>query len=588
MSIFNRQNLGFALLFLLLNLLFFLPAFLVYWDDSSFLPSTTLPSGQTLGKLSMFFARDNQDIFRLSGEFILLSMLLLALRKGKLFKPLLWLTFAVYFLLWVFHLYFAISVKVYGTPPNFMNDWALAREVLPLFLSQFSQGKQNLLYLGMLAVLLVSGGLLFVIFRFYGRSIRKLDFSRRGWIGMALVLALLALLSLKNKRSNYPRLFNSLQWTSLSVNQSMRDVDVSSEYLAATGQTYQSYFEMPLEKKPDVYLLFVESYGEVVFEREELTEPYLQTIREVNAQLDSAGYSSQSILSEAPILGGRSWLAFTSAFCGFTINNQVIFNKLLELPNFPHLINWFNHQGYQTFRIKTMSDNEAGRKAGYEKADAFYGFDRWIKYNDFPYHGYKYDWFGGIPDQFALNYYEEEIPRDSSLPQLLFFINMSSHGPWFPSPPIYEDWRMLDTIQQMPYDLGLPDSVEMNWEALLSDRLVHRYRDAITYQLRYLTKFILENGDEDDIFILIGDHQPALLCHYGKDGFHTPMHVIAKDSAFVQGFAEHGFFEGMEIQEPGDKKRRMQHAGFYSLFMSEFLGRYGQGQPQLPVDLKGR
>lgn len=563
---YPKAGLYFWLLFFAINFFFFLPAYLMNAGESSFFPSTSLPPGESLGWLFPFFARNNQDIFRLSADWVLIATVLVLLRKWR-FRKLLYAVGSLSFLcLFLYRAYLGFSIKTYGEAPNFSNDWALIKEVLPIFLDQFSQGNVGWIYLGIaLAILLMTGIILLMISGFV-RQARKLRFSKPLLLTAAGIWVVILVFSYKNTKSSYPPTFNSIQWTVAPFYQSLTDLKPRAHELLAQGAPYEAYFSFALSKKPNVYLLFVESYGEILYAREELSAPYHSLLKQTEDSLSKYGFHSQSILSESPIIGGRSWLAFTSALCGITLDNQLMYNELLQMPEYPHMVRFFNQQGYQTIRIKSMSDLDSKIKAPYKIPTRFYQFDQWLKFRDFPYHGYKYDWFGGIPDQFVLNYAREEIIRDRTKPLFLFFINMNSHGPWFPQAPVYEDWRMLDTIPRLPKE-------KTNYEALLEDPITERYMNAISYQLTYLTQFMKQHADSTDIFILMGDHQPALIFREGIDGFKTPLHIISRDSAFVKQFSRKGFFPGLEITDLKDTKRQIKHEDLYSLLVRAILGK---------------
>ena len=89
----------------------------------------------------------------------------------------------------------------------------------------------------------------------------------------------------------------------------------------------------------------------------------------------------------------------------------------------------------------------------------------------------------------------------------------------------------------------------------------------------FLTDFVLKTGDEDSVFILIGDHQPQRVSRR-SDGFDTPIHIISKDAALVDAFLDYGFARGLAVQNPTPT---MRHEGFYSMFMRVLLTQYGQG-----------
>jgi hypothetical protein len=92
------------------------------------------------------------------------------------------------------------------------------------------------------------------------------------------------------------------------------------------------------------------------------------------------------------------------------------------------------------------------------------------------------------------------------------------------------------------------------------------------------TLFINQFGKQNDIFILVGDHQPPVLTRH-KDGFETPIHIFCKDSTFVRGFNAYGFNPGLQIS-PAHKS--ITHEGIYSMFMREFLRNYGTDTIHLP------
>jgi len=393
--------------------------------------------------------------------------------------------------------------------------------------------------------------------RWYQRKAAAVPVTTKRLMWLAGFGVLFAIFLYKNQRSNYPPNFNSVQWTVSPFKLSLQAKGSTPEQLMRRGIPFEGYFDLSLNYKPNVYLLFVESYGELLYQQEELKAPYFSVLSEVSEELEQNGFHSSTSLSEAPIIGGRSWLAFTSAFCGQRIPDQITFNEMLKLDDYPHLIRLMNHHGYETFRIKSMSDNQADVKADYTETTQFYEFDQWLKFKDFPYQGFKYDWFGGLPDQYVLNHFEEKVPKDSTKPLFTFFINMNSHGPWFPPPPLKEDWKTLDSIQR----LNIIDFDSM----LNSAPIRQRYSASISYQLRYLTQFMLNHGDEDDLFILIGDHQPALIHRPGLDGHLTPIHIIAKNNTFVQHFERYGFQQGLKLDR--SKAKPIKHANFYGMFV---------------------
>jgi hypothetical protein len=128
-----------------------------------------------------------------------------------------------------------------------------------------------------------------------------------------------------------------------------------------------------------------------------------------------------------------------------------------------------------------------------------------------------------------------------------------------------EDWRTLnlktDQSPSPPPDT-IPHEVRRS-----------NYFDAIEYELRFLTDFVLRTDDESSVFILIGDHQPQRVSRH-SDGFDTPIHIISKDADLVEAFLDYGFAQGLGVPKISPT---MRHEGFYSMFMRVLLTRYGQG-----------
>jgi hypothetical protein len=89
---------------------------------------------------------------------------------------------------------------------------------------------------------------------------------------------------------------------------------------------------------------------------------------------------------------------------------------------------------------------------------------------------------------------------------------------------------------------------------------------------------MLRHGDENSLFVLIGDHQPPQVSRRA-DGWETPVHIVSRDADLIDAFAEYGFGPGLEVQpvEP-----TLRHEGIYSLFMRVLLSQYGADQTSLP------
>jgi hypothetical protein len=155
-------------------------------------------------------------------------------------------------------------------------------------------------------------------------------------------------------------------------------------------------------------------------------------------------------------------------------------------------------------------------------------------------------------------------------PTFLFYITQNSHYPWTPQPAVVQDWRTLNQPAADPSS-PLPDQLSQPTKR-------RNYLDAVEYQLRFLTDFILDTGSDDAIYVLVGDHQPQQVSRR-TDGFETPLHVISRDADFVQSLRGYGFDDGLVAR---DLTADLRHEGFYSLFVRALLASYGQGDRVLP------
>lgn len=66
-------------------------------------------------------------------------------------------------------------------------------------------------------------------------------------------------------------------------------------------------------------LVFVESYGSVLYKRPDYALAYTALLDELQSALTADGWHTASALSEAPTWGGGSWMAYTSALFGLRI-----------------------------------------------------------------------------------------------------------------------------------------------------------------------------------------------------------------------------------------------------------------------------
>jgi len=102
------------------------------------------------------------------------------------------------------------------------------------------------------------------------------------------------------------------------------------------------------------------------------------------------------------------------------------------------------------------------------------------------------------------------------------------------------------------------------------------------YQLDCLMDFVQQQGNENDLFIIIGDHQPPVLTPR-ESPQECPIHLIShqKNEAFIRAFQQQHFTKGLL---PDLNQTSMKHEGFYSLWMHHFLQHFSKTEEKdLPV-----
>ena len=563
---------------LTLNFLLFLPQFHAYRDMWKHIPKQGYSEFDSAPILSSMLIRSNFDIFRFQCDFLLVLMVTLliahTIKWPKILPGILTLVFVALF---GYATYYEFSVRLYGGHPYFQNDLALALGVLPTFISEVGFG-ENRHILIVLSIFLMGTALIYLINRFVIRAYQSISSETKHRV-LAFSLTPILIFGLIGHfcfpQSGYKNAWKTTQWMTPKILKSMDlPADAEPHTIQQLGQ-YQEYDRYKLEDRPNVYIYFMESYGAVPY-FSPLAHKHHEFIAAMDSTLTGHGWYTASAYSKSPIIGGRSWLGFTTALSGIHLESQLQYNYLLEhYADYPHLTWWFNQNGYTTYRLKTMSDVKKSTARLYRLSDSFFGFDHWIKHADFNYHGFKYDeYFGGIPDQYAMDHFHRVYLDRSKTPYFTFFISMTSHIPWHPPPPIYEDYRVLNKSADQPLDYELrskqPD--------------IHRYHETIEYSLgvvgNYLTQRLVD--DPNCIFVIIGDHQPPTLDYLLKDhisSFAVPIHVISRDSTFQQSLLEYEFADGML---PDPEHTHLNHSAFYSLMVNRLVNTYGVDPSRLP------
>lgn len=556
---------------IIINCLLFLPKYLLETATSSFFPFQGLFHGSVYDQFKLIFVRFNYDIFRVSIDLAVIVLIFYIFSTRFNLKKYSWFAGIYYILILLFLIYYNVLEKIYLVKPDLYDDLYLLKLGFMNLAGKFS----------LLIVLEILGFITIVwfvvkLFQYLFSLLLTLQFGKKTKIILYSLGFLLLINTLKSGITFEPH--HIFQFTFAMI---ADDVIYSTE---AYNNLHQfdlkkinkelHYDQYTLKTKPNVYFLFIESYGKILFDNPYLRTHHLALMQDCQHKLDEQGFHAYSIFSTSPISGGGSWISFSTVMFGFNLKNQATFLSLMknaETTNFNHSFNWFRKEGYRNYRLISIPDNE-NMRLPWETFSRFYGTDEWIKYKDLHYHGLHYGFGPSPPDQYSVSYANEYIRKKGISPYTLFFITQNSHNPFYAPDSVVSDWRSLNTSVNVP----LPNSV------FFRKPKIEDYSKAINYDITALVQLILREGKENDIFILIGDHQPPVLTG-SQDGFETPVHIIVRNSNFGNGFTKYGFTKGMIPQN----SKIIRYEGIYSMFIHEFIRTYGNDTTHLP-DYKPR
>ena len=357
----------------------------------------------------------------------------------------------------------------------------------------------------------------------------------RRWLG-ALALALLALYGAGRLNSRLP----TEHWFALPVSGMLAEQVRST--LAATVFRDRSWLaaQPPLPDsdlkrlgRGDVFVLFFESYGALVFDDPRFAVPLAGEFAALEQSLDAAGWRSVSARVESSTFGGISWLAHSSLLSGLRIADQGDYQDLLASDR-GALAGRFAAAGYRTVAIMP------GLKYPWPEGQ-FYRFDRVYNAERLHYAGPAYGWMV-IPDQYSLyRVHREEVTAAGRQPLFVFFPTINSHAPFAPLPPYQPDWTQFDVAAAVP---AVPATVELN-RRLDGEELAAAYIQSVRYNLAVLGGYLRQYAPPDALLLVLGDHQPPAVVGGRDISWQVPVHLFSRNPELVDAFVAAGFKPGM-------------------------------------------
>ncbi|HDZ07988.1 hypothetical protein [Pseudohongiella sp.] len=277
----------------------------------------------------------------------------------------------------------------------------------------------------------------------------------------------------------------------------------------------------------DVFIVFAESYGRALLEREPFADSIRATLLQAQSTLEADGVHMRSAFLTSPTVGGLSWLAHASALSGAWIDSETRYESLV-ISRRATLNRLFRDAGWRT--VAAMPAISMAWPEG-----NYYGYDQIYHANNFGYQGLPFNWVT-MPDQYvwsALHGLErgEGIRR----PVMAELALISSHAPWTPVARLLP-WDEIGDGQVFNAQAQAGLSPEEVWAEV--DSIRDHYRQSIEYMLQTLVSYVQEYGDEDLVIMVLGDHPAAPFITGDSDDKQVPVHLIAHDPAVIEAIKD--------------------------------------------------
>lgn len=288
----------------------------------------------------------------------------------------------------------------------------------------------------------------------------------------------------------------------------------------------------------DVFLVFIESYGSIAFERPDVAPGLAAGRADLDAAIHGTGRDVVSAYVESPTFGGSSWLAHISLMSGVEVRDPDT-NARLMTERRETIVSNFRRAGHRTVALMP------GLRQVWPEG-GFYGFDEIYGAARLNYTGPEFGWFA-VPDQFSLAKFDTLEPAAPSRPPLfVFFPTISTHFPFIPTPPYQPDWSRM--FLEKPFD-G-PSIVRAYAQQPDWTHFGPGYVQAIAYDYATLAGYLRLRAGRDMVLILLGDHEPAAAVSGEGAPWDVPVHVITSRRDILDALGARGFRPGLAPARP--------------------------------------
>ncbi len=562
-------SVGIAAGFCGLNLLLFVPLYLLHSHENNFWPFFPLghPRGDYdwswpgLGRstyeyvMQLFVRRHNKDIFRLSADWVLIfSSFILASRFAAQWRTVaVTLAWLAYVILLGFMTYSGLFRELFGRPGALLDDVLLIESAWIFALDTW--GWMDVVYVAVLLVAVAGFGNL--VARYLKHAWRwgtglNPRYVAIGWV----VLNAYCVLSLTWFGVTRDDPIIQLQAKEMHHNwQRSQDVLATVDALNRSSvRAAASLAETVPVRHPDIFLFEVESYGAVLWADDDYAAARQGLMRRVQSELTELQLPMFTRFATSPVYGGGSWMSKASALSGMKIEAHSTYTAWRQLASrYPHLITYLNRQGYYTLAVQPGSLSRAG----------LYDYDEVIIRGDLSWDGAFYG-FGHVPDQWSLEYAFENHWNRHPRPRLFHFSAVSTHFAWEPPPRITDDVAELEQPQPSFLETR-PDVVEL--ALTVPQGRKRNYFVTVAYEWELLLEVFRHRVEPGFIALVFGDHQPPFIT--SEQGDHdVAVHVVTDIPDLPAPLVASGFVAEGELPWAPGAEEDFRIEAFYSFLVS--------------------
>jgi phosphatidylglycerophosphate synthase len=267
----------------------------------------------------------------------------------------------------------------------------------------------------------------------------------------------------------------------------------------------------------DVLIVFVESYGQVAVQGSSFSPGIDAVLRQQNAMLTQAGWSTESAWLTSPTYGGISWLAHSTLQSGLWVDSQQRYNELLASQRFT-LSDAFDKAGWHTV-ADDPTDNP-----NWKPGTTFYHYDQLYNRLNVGYRGPTFS-YSEMPDQYTFAAFQRNELTPGHKPVMAEIDTTSSHIPWAPLPTMVP-WSKVGNGSVFDPQPAQSESAATVWRN--GNTVKQFYGQSIQYSLKALTSWVTELNDPNLVLIFMGDHQPhTAVSGYGAT-HEVPVSIVTR------------------------------------------------------------